>query len=72
MLDVAEAIVHSALARRESRGSHQRSDHPARDDEKFLRHSLAHRSEGGPPRIDYLPVTVTRWPPGRRVYGKPA
>ncbi len=72
MLDVAEAIVHSALARRESRGSHQRSDYPARDDEKFLRHSLAHRSEGGPPRIDYLPVTITRWPPGRRVYGKPA
>ncbi len=72
MLEVAETIVHSALARRESRGSHQRTDHPARDDEKFLRHSLAHRSEGGPPRIDYLPVTVTRWPPGRRVYGKSA
>jgi len=72
MLDVAEAIVHSALARRESRGSHQRTDYPARDDEKFLRHSLAFRSASGPPRIEYLPVTITRWPPGRRVYGKSA
>ncbi len=72
MLDVAESIVHSALARRESRGSHQRTDHPARDDEKYLRHSLAHRSKEGAPRIDYQPVTITRWPPGRRVYGKPA
>jgi fumarate reductase flavoprotein subunit len=72
MLDVAEAIVHSALARRESRGSHQRTDHPARDDEKFLSHSLAYRTATGPPRIEYAPVTITRWPPGRRVYGKPA
>jgi fumarate reductase flavoprotein subunit len=72
MLDVAEAIVHSALARRESRGSHQRTDHPARDDEKFLSHSLAYRTASGPPRIEYTPVTITRWPPGRRVYGKPA
>jgi succinate dehydrogenase flavoprotein subunit len=72
MLDVAEAIVHSALARRESRGSHQRTDHPARDDETFLSHSLAYRTASGPPRIEYAPVTITRWPPGRRVYGKPA
>src|SRR5262245_3299362 len=72
MLDVAEAIVHSALARRESRGSHQRTDHPARDDEKFLSHSLAYRTPSGLPRIEYAPVTITRWPPGRRVYGKPA
>jgi fumarate reductase flavoprotein subunit len=70
MLDVAEVIVASALARRESRGSHQRTDFPARDDEKFLAHSLAHHQPGGPPRIDYLPVTITRWPPGQRVYGK--
>ncbi len=68
-LDVAEAILYSALERRESRGSHQRSDYPERDDRKFLSHSLAYRSENGPPRIDYLPVTITRWPPGERVYG---
>jgi fumarate reductase flavoprotein subunit len=70
MLDVAEAIVHSALQRRESRGSHQRSDYPRRDDAEYLAHSLACRTEDGPPRIEYLPVTITRWPPGQRVYGK--
>src|SRR5213594_1591698 len=70
MLDVAEAIVHSALRRRESRGSHQRTDFPARDDTEFLAHSLAYRGADGRPRIDYLPVTITRWPPGKRVYGR--
>ncbi len=70
MLDVAETIVQSALQRRESRGSHQRTDHPQRDDAQYLEHSLAYRAEDGPPRIEYLPVTITRWPPGRRVYGK--
>lgn len=69
MLDVAEAIVHTALERRESRGSHQRTDYPQRDDVHFLRHSLASRGEDGLPRIDYVPVTITRWPPGKRVYG---
>ncbi len=70
MLDVAEAIVQSALQRRESRGSHQRTDHPKRDDGQFLVHLLAYRAEDGPPRIERLPVTITRWPPGQRVYGK--
>ena len=70
MLDVAETIVASALARPESRGSHQRTDHPARDDKNFLSHSLASRAADGAPRIQYLPVTITRWPPGKRVYGK--
>jgi fumarate reductase flavoprotein subunit len=70
MLDVAEAIVHSALRRTESRGSHQRTDYPERDDQQFLTHALAYRVEGGPPRIEYVPVTITRWPPGQRVYGR--
>ncbi|MCH7497723.1 MAG: fumarate reductase (quinol) flavoprotein subunit [Candidatus Marinimicrobia bacterium] len=70
LMDVAEAIAQSALQRTESRGSHQRSDHPRRDDERFLAHSLAYRLEDGPPRIEYLPVTITRWPPGERVYGR--
>ena len=70
MLDVAETIVASAYARRESRGSHQRTDHPQRDDDNFLAHSLAYRVPDGPPRIEHLPVTITRWPPGKRVYGK--
>ncbi len=70
MLDVAQAIVHSALERRESRGSHQRTDYPQRDDGRFLAHSLAYREEDGSPRIEYRPVTITRWPPGKRVYGR--
>jgi fumarate reductase flavoprotein subunit len=70
MLDVAQAIVQSGLERRESRGSHQRSDYPERDDERFLAHSLACRGENGSPRIEYRPVTITRWPPGQRVYGR--
>ncbi|MGH9462646.1 MAG: fumarate reductase (quinol) flavoprotein subunit [Vicinamibacteria bacterium] len=70
MLDVAEAILHSAKARTESRGSHQRTDHPERDDGKFLAHTLAYQAPNGAPRIEYLPVTITRWPPGKRVYGK--
>ncbi len=70
MLDLADAIIQSGLQRTESRGAHQRTDHPERDDEKFLVHSLAYRTEDGHTRIDYLPVTITRWLPGERVYGR--
>ncbi|MBI2200449.1 MAG: succinate dehydrogenase/fumarate reductase flavoprotein subunit, partial [Armatimonadetes bacterium] len=69
MLDVAEAVAHSALARTESRGSHQRTDHPKRDDARFLKHTLAYSTDGAP-RIDYLDVVITRWPPAERVYGR--
>jgi fumarate reductase flavoprotein subunit len=70
MLDVAEAIVTSALRREESRGAHQRTDFPTRDDTRFLSHSLVRRQPDGSSRVEYLPVTITRWPPGERVYGK--
>jgi fumarate reductase flavoprotein subunit len=70
MLDVAEAIVQSALSRTESRGSHQRTDFPERDDRTFLAHSLVFRKEDGSSRVEYLPVQITRWPPGERVYGQ--
>ncbi len=70
MLEVAEAIVHCGLNRQESRGAHQRTDFPKRDDEKYLGHSLIYRNDAGSPRVEYLPVTITRWPPAERVYGK--
>ena len=41
LLDLAESIIQSALNRKESRGSHQRSDFKKRDDEHYLSHSLA-------------------------------
>ena len=72
MLDVAEAIVNSALRREESRGAHQRTDFPKRDDERFLAHSLIYRNADGSSRVEYLPVTITRWPPAERVYGEAA
>ncbi|MCI0665972.1 MAG: succinate dehydrogenase/fumarate reductase flavoprotein subunit, partial [Acidobacteria bacterium] len=70
MLDVAESIVQCALQRKESRGAHQRIDFPDRDDKKFLAHSLVYRNPDGSSRLEYLPVTITRWPPAERVYGK--
>ena len=69
-LDVAEAMAHSALHRRESRGSHQRLDgFGERDDVGFLKHSLATWQPDGPPQIGYGPVKITRSPPAARAYG---
>jgi len=70
MLDVAESIVLSASRREESRGAHQRTDFPARDDQRFLAHSLVHREADGSSRVEYSPVTITRFPPAERVYGR--
>ena len=67
MLDVAETVANSARLREESRGSHARSDYEARDDEHFLSHSLAYKTEDGP-NIEYVPVTITRWQPEERKY----
>ena len=72
MLDVAEAMVQSALQRTESRGAHQRTDYPQRDDQKILAHSLVLRDAEGSPQVEYLPVGITRWPPGERDYGQAA
>jgi fumarate reductase flavoprotein subunit len=69
MLDVAETMLSSAVLREESRGAHQRTDFPARDDSRFLKHSLVHRNDDGSCRVEYSPVTITRWPPAERVYG---
>jgi len=67
MLDVAETIPYSAILRHESRGAHYRTDFTKRDDVNFLKHSMAYKTSG-PPRIDYSPVTITRWKPEERVY----
>jgi fumarate reductase flavoprotein subunit len=70
MLDIAETILHSAIERDESRGAHQRTDYPRRNDKRYLDHALVHRGSDGSPRIERSPVTITRWPPGERVYGR--
>ena len=70
MIDVAESMVQCALQRKESRGAHQRLDYPGRDDERYLAHSVIYRNPDGSTRVEYLPVTITRWPPGERVYGQ--
>jgi fumarate reductase flavoprotein subunit len=70
-LDVAEAIAHSALARRESRGAHQRLDEGCRerDDARFLKHTLAWNVVGSAPRIGWGEVVITSSRPGTRAYG---
>lgn len=67
MLDIAQVVAHCALERKESRGSHTRTDFPKRDDGQYLKHSLAYRTQGEP-KVDYLPVAITRWQPEERKY----
>jgi fumarate reductase flavoprotein subunit len=70
MLEVAEAMAHSAVHRKESRGAHVRLDeYSTRDDEHYLAHTLAHYAGDGPPAIGYAPVTIVELPPGTRAYG---
>lgn len=69
LIDCAEATVASALARTESRGAHAREDFPDRDDKQWLRHSLAFADPAsGQLRLEYKPVSVTRFEPKARVY----
>ena len=70
MLDIAETMLQSALQREESRGAHQRTDFTTRNDERFLNHALVYRDSDGSARIERIPVTITRWPPGERIYGR--
>ena len=67
MVQVAEAVALGAINRRESRGSHTRTDYPARDDDHFLTHTIASRQNGGI-AITYAPVTPGMFTPEERVY----
>ncbi|HER43149.1 MAG TPA: FAD-binding protein, partial [Candidatus Eisenbacteria bacterium] len=67
MFDFVELIVAGALNREESRGAHSRTDFPKRNDEKWLRHTLAWK-KGDQVRFDYKPVVITRFQPKERTY----
>jgi succinate dehydrogenase/fumarate reductase flavoprotein subunit len=67
MLDVAQAVCAGALARKESRGAHFRTDMKDRDDENWLKHTLVFKTPDGV-RVDTSPVTITKWEPVKRVY----
>ena len=66
-LDISEVITLGALVREESRGGHARTDFPTRDDEKWLKHTIARFTEDGP-ELSYKPVTITKWQPEERKY----
>jgi succinate dehydrogenase / fumarate reductase flavoprotein subunit len=68
LLELAECMVVSGLARKESRGAHARPyDYPDRDDENYLRHTLVTWKDGAP-ELDWKPVTMTKWQPEERKY----
>lgn len=67
LIDTAEPIIHGALVREESRGAHSREDFPKRDDKKWLKHTLIFKTDDKP-KIDYRPVSITRFQPKERKY----
>ncbi len=67
MIDVAEVVIAGGLRREESRGGHARLDFPKRDDDKWLKHTIAKYTPEGP-KFDYSPVAITTWKPIERKY----
>jgi succinate dehydrogenase / fumarate reductase, flavoprotein subunit len=67
MIRITEIVLMGALNRQESRGAHARTDYPARDDLKFLKHTLAYYNEHSP-KMCWYPVTITRYAPTERKY----
>ncbi|MBW6517753.1 MAG: FAD-dependent oxidoreductase [ANME-2 cluster archaeon] len=67
MLELGQVIAEGALAREESRGAHYRTDFLERDDEHWLKHTLAYQTPEGP-RLEYKDVTITQFQPKRREY----
>jgi succinate dehydrogenase / fumarate reductase flavoprotein subunit len=68
MLDYSKFIVESAIARKESRGAHYREDFQKRDDENFLKHTMAYMDEEGNIKLDYMPVTLGKHELKERTY----
>jgi succinate dehydrogenase / fumarate reductase flavoprotein subunit len=67
LIGLAEVVLTAALAREESRGGHSRTDFKTRDDDKFLKHTLATR-DNGRIKLSYKPVRITHWKPVERKY----
>jgi len=68
MLDYAAFIVEGAIARKESRGAHYREDYQNRDDENFLKHTLAYMDEEGNISLEYMDVVLGKFEPQERKY----
>jgi succinate dehydrogenase / fumarate reductase flavoprotein subunit len=68
MLDVAEAILVAAQERKESRGAQFRTDFPERNDAQWLKHIDVSVNGGDVPKVEFSPVTITRWQPQERTY----
>lgn len=70
LLIFSEVIIAGALARTESRGAHSRTDHKKRDDEQWLKHTVAIRDADGQPQLSYKEVNIDweRYPPQERKY----
>ena len=68
LLELADCMLVSGIARKESRGAHARPyDYPNRDDENYMKHTLVSWVDGRP-QLDWEPVTVTKWQPQERKY----